>query len=65
MVSIIGAPDEAEVVEALNSSAGFIRTYLKPMMRIRHMPSLKFFLDESAKHNAQISAILQEIEKSN
>ena len=59
-VSVIG--DEAGAIEALNSSAGFIRHELAARLRnMRTIPALTFRIDSSGEYGRKIDSILKEI----
>jgi ribosome-binding factor A len=64
-VSVLGS--EAEVKEslaALKHAAGFIRTQLGAMLRMRRTPELHFVYDETTETAARIEELLsEEVEK--
>ncbi|MGA9772738.1 MAG: 30S ribosome-binding factor RbfA [Blastocatellia bacterium] len=64
-VSVLGT--EAEVKEslaALKHAAGFIRTQLGAMLRMRRTPELNFVYDETTETAARIEELLsEEVEK--
>ncbi len=54
-----GGPEEgAELVEALNHAAAFLRKLLGQRLRIRTVPALHFFYDESFDRGARLSALI-------
>ena len=62
-VSVLGSPEEeAETMEALQKASGFLRTQLGRRMRMRHIPSLRFEADSSARHAMRISELLSEVQ---
>ena len=61
-VSVLGTEEErAETLAALRSAAGFIRHHLKPRLRMRQIPDLKFRDDRSMEHAEQIGRALREL----
>ncbi len=59
-VSVFG--DGQKAVDALNSSAGFIRHELAAALRnMRTVPSLRFVIDNSVEYGRKIDTILKEI----
>lgn len=61
-LSILGADgEEADVVKAIQSAEGFVKSILKGRVRIRAIPRLKFILDDSISYGVKISQILSEI----
>ncbi|MCL2675755.1 MAG: 30S ribosome-binding factor RbfA [Firmicutes bacterium] len=62
-ISVYG-DKQAEAVEALNASAGFVRKEMAAMMRsIRTMPQFSFILDTSIEYSEHINKLLDEIKK--
>jgi ribosome-binding factor A len=61
--SVYGSEDEKmETIQALSGASGYIRKLLAPRLRIRHIPSIRFRLDESMEHAEQITRTLNEIQ---
>ena len=61
-VSVLGNPDgPAPVIEALNHSAGHVRTELSRKMHIRKAPRLIFVEDDGAAYAAHINELLKEL----
>lgn len=61
-VSVLGSPDgPAPVIEALNHSAGHVRTELSRKMHIRKAPRLIFVEDDGAAYAAHINELLKEL----
>ncbi len=48
----------APVAAGLQSAAGFLRTRLGRAIKVRHVPELRFVHDDSAKHAADISRLI-------
>ena len=58
-VSVIGSKQEQmKSLNALQKSAGFIRTHLSKIIKIRKIPELRFVIDENQQHAARIDEIL-------
>lgn len=53
--------DQHATLEALTGASGFIRRLLAPRLRIRHIPSISFRLDNSMEHAEQITRTLNEL----
>lgn len=61
-VSKLGSDREREaMLEALNKANGFIRSALSQRLKIRKVPELSFFLDNSLEYGAKIEKILGEL----
>ena len=61
-VSVLGSPDgPAPVIQALNHSAGHVRTELSRKMHIRKAPRLIFVEDDGAAYAAHINELLKEL----
>ncbi len=48
----------APAAAGLQSAAGFLRTRLGRAIKVRHVPELRFVHDDSAKHAADISRLI-------
>lgn len=59
-ISVYGA-DPAEVVAGLNSAAGYLRAKISEKIKLRSMPMLKFYYDDSVDYSIKIDKILREI----
>ena len=59
-ISVYGA-DPSEVVAGLNSAAGYLRSKISDKIKLRSMPSLKFYYDDSVDYSIKIDKILREI----
>lgn len=62
-VSIINSKSIKNTLEALKSSAGFIRSRLAEKVNMRVTPSIRFEHDDSMQYGQKIDSILQEIMK--
>ncbi len=63
-VSVIGAAAERkETIVALDRAMGFIRHELGTRLRIRRIPMLHVFLDDSMERGTRVLRILEEIEE--
>lgn len=61
-VSKLGsAKDREALLEALNKANGYIRTLLSQRLKIRKVPELRFFLDNSLEYGAKIEKILGDL----
>jgi ribosome-binding factor A len=61
-VSIMGDDDQKEsVFEGLYSAAGFIRSEVGKVIKLRSTPQIHFKLDHSIEHGANIAALLNKI----
>ncbi|MEE0435015.1 MAG: 30S ribosome-binding factor RbfA [Peptococcaceae bacterium] len=61
-VSKLGNEKEREaLLEALNKANGYIRTLLSQRLKIRKVPELRFFLDNSLEYGAKIEKILGDL----
>jgi ribosome-binding factor A len=54
--------EQAEVLAALESAAGFIRHELTERLQLRRSPRLEFVLDRSAEYGAHIEELLRKQE---
>lgn len=59
--SISGKQDEKNILEVLNSAAGFMRTELAGRIRIRRIPELSFHWDDSIEHGDKILRIMDNL----
>ena len=63
---MFGGEDEsarAEAMIALSRVAPGLRSSLSPVLRMRHVPELRFVYDEGADHRARIDDVLDEIKR--
>lgn len=64
-VTPLGVPDHAEVIEALNKHAKYIRGRLGPQLRqLKYMPEVRFRDDTSFDNYQKIDALLRSPEVS-
>lgn len=57
--SLLNPDDEPEpVFEGLEKANGFLRAKLGSALKVRHVPQLRFVHDDSAKHAAYISDLI-------
>ena len=59
--SISGKEDEKNILEVLNSAAGFLRTELASKIRIRRIPELSFHWDDSIEHGDKILRMVDDL----
>lgn len=52
---------KAQVLEGLDSAAGFIRTRLGRELHIRRVPEIRFEIDRSQERAARINQLLEEV----
>lgn len=62
-LSVMSVPDRQKVIDALNKHQGEVRHSLGKKVRhqIRHIPQLKFFLDDSYDQVEKIEKLFKEI----
>ncbi|MTI94470.1 MAG: 30S ribosome-binding factor RbfA [Firmicutes bacterium] len=61
-VSVLGSETErTNSFKALEKATGFIRSELGARIRVRHVPEIKFVLDQSASHQEKINELLQKL----
>jgi len=61
-LSVYGLQNQNELQKGLKSAAGHLRYELGKALKLRHTPELKFILDESLEHGANINTILNELD---
>ena len=60
----LGGREEAEKsLRALNRAKNFIRSELAPHLKVRHIPELRFFIDDTLEYARRIESLLQQIKK--
>jgi ribosome-binding factor A len=59
--SMGGQQKEAQILEALRSAAGYLRTELSKRIRIRRMPELHFQWDNSIEKGDRILRLIDEV----
>ena len=61
-VSCISGKDEGQkTLTALNSASGFLRTELARKVRLRRIPELSFYWDDSIEHGDHILRLIDEV----
>lgn len=60
-VSLLNSKNEEKTIEALKSSAGFIRSLIAKRINLRITPELVFEKDDSMEYGMKIEEILKEI----
>ncbi len=64
MVSAMGSKQEQmKSLNALQKSAGFIRSHLAKLIKLRKFPELHFAFDQNAEHAARIDEILHSLKE--
>jgi ribosome-binding factor A len=59
--SMSGKQEEKSILEALNSATGFLRTGLAGKIRIRRIPELSFYWDDSIEHGDRILRMIDNL----
>jgi len=59
--SLAGEAQAEEILEGLQNASGFIRYNLSQEVKLRVMPQLRFFWDETPERAERIEALLDEI----
>ena len=61
-VSLYGDPEiRAQSVDALNHASGFIHAKLKKNIRLRFIPTLRFFADDSIERGVRLTNKLRDL----
>lgn len=58
-----GQADKQEVLAGLKSATGFIRSRLGRELKLRYIPTLEFFYDESEDEAARIEELLKQVKQ--
>jgi ribosome-binding factor A len=58
---ISGRQEEQKTLTALNSASGFLRTELARKVRLRRIPELSFYWDDSIEHGDHILRLIDEV----
>jgi ribosome-binding factor A len=58
-----GQADKREVLAGLRSATGFIRSRVGRELKLRYVPTLEFFYDESEDEAARIDELLKQVQK--
>jgi ribosome-binding factor A len=59
--SMGGQQEEEQVLSALNSAAGFIRTALAKRIKMRYTPELHFAWDNSIEHGDRVLRLIDQV----
>lgn len=62
-VSLLNSKNEEKTIEALKSSAGFIRSSIAKRINLRITPELVFEKDDSMEYGMKIDSILKDLNK--
>jgi ribosome-binding factor A len=60
---ISGKQEEKKILGVLNSASGFLRTELARKVRLRRIPELSFYWDDSIEHGDRILRLLDEVSR--
>jgi ribosome-binding factor A len=60
--SIGGQQEETQVLKALNSASGFLRTALAKRIKMRYTPELHFAWDNSIEHGDRVLRLIDQVE---
>ena len=58
---ISGKQEEQKTLNALNKAAGFLRTELARKLRLRRIPELSFYWDDSIEHGDRILRLIDQV----
>ena len=61
-LNLVGEEEAAQILDGLRSAAGFLRYELSRAVKLRVMPKLRFYWDETPDKADRIEAILAEIQ---
>lgn len=61
-VSMLGTKDEKEAMDALKSSAGYIRREIGKGIRMHSTPEVKFEMDDSMAYGEKIQSIINTLD---
>ena len=59
--SMSSKQEEKKILGVLNAAAGFLRTELAKKVRLRRMPELSFYWDDSIEHGDRILRLLDQV----
>lgn len=63
-ISIYGSDtDKEETLQTLSRAAGFIRSEIGRRIRLRYIPEINFFLDNSIEYGAHIDSVIESLKK--
>ncbi len=60
-LTVLNKEEESETLVALNSAKGFIRSELAKRLRIKVLPKLEFYRDDSIEYGMKIDELLKKI----
>lgn len=64
--SLLNPNDEPKpALQGLQRAAGFLRGKLGAAVKVRHVPELRFFHDDSVEHSIKISQLIESANSSN
>jgi ribosome-binding factor A len=58
---ISGRQEEPKTLKVLNAAAGFLRTELAKNLRLRRIPELNFYWDDSIEHGDRILRLIDQV----
>lgn len=62
--SQMGSEEEvAASCEGLNKASGYIRRRIAPRLKLKHIPHLKFFYDETIEYSDHIERVLKDLKE--
>lgn len=61
-VSMLGVEDQKETMDALKSSAGFVRREIGANIRMHSTPEVKFEFDDSIEYGNKIQKIINDLD---
>ena len=61
-VSMLGVADQKEAMDALKSSAGFVRREIGANIRMQSTPEVKFEFDDSIEYGNKIQKIINDLD---
>ena len=65
-ISVMGSADDvSKNLDCLDKAARFIRTELAKRLRIKHIPELHFYHDDSSERGARIDSIIKHLKEEN
>ncbi len=64
-ISVFKKEETIETLKILNTASNFIRKELAKRIRLKYIPHLKFYEDESIEYGERIDSLLDQIEGTN
>ena len=58
---ISGKQEEQNTLKVLNAAAGFLRTELAKNLRLRRIPELSFYWDDSIEHGDRVLRLIDQV----